>query len=208
MATAAIATGRPAPSLMARLRTPRALLLLILLMWLPLTLHVMFGHLLGGARNLVLLPAIPATLLLYGIAVTAWREVHGRRDRREPGVLLAADRGHSTIPAADRPQQADRAVRPAADREERRVLLAGHRLQGPRHALAHALGLPAGARLGRDRDAGRLRRRHPVRPARRLLLRLVGRDHLVLRQRAAVVPGDGPVHRDPELSGALAASTS
>jgi peptide/nickel transport system permease protein len=74
MATAAIATGRPAPSLMARLRTPRALLLLILLMWLPLTLHVMFGHLLGGARNLVLLPAIPATLLLYGIAVTAWRE--------------------------------------------------------------------------------------------------------------------------------------
>ncbi len=74
MATAAIATGRPAPSLMARLRTPRALLLLLLLMWLPLTLHVMFGHRLGGARDLVLLPAIPATLLLYGVAITAWRE--------------------------------------------------------------------------------------------------------------------------------------
>ena len=74
MATAAIATGRPAPSLMARLRTPRALLLLLLLMWLPLTLHVMFGNALGAARNTVLLPAIPATILLYFVAVTAWRE--------------------------------------------------------------------------------------------------------------------------------------
>ena len=40
------------------------------------------------------------------------------------------------------------------------------------------------------------------------LVRLVGRGHLVLRQRAAVVPGDGAVHRDPELSRARAASTS
>ena len=74
MATAAIATARPSPPLMARLKTPRALLLLVLLMWVPLTLHVMFGHMLGGARNLVLLPAIPATVLLYCIAVAAWRE--------------------------------------------------------------------------------------------------------------------------------------
>jgi len=75
MATAAIATpARPAPSLMARLRTPRALLLLILLMWVPLTLHVMFGHQLGAARNTVLLPAIPATVLLYVVAITTWRE--------------------------------------------------------------------------------------------------------------------------------------
>jgi peptide/nickel transport system permease protein len=74
MATAAIATSRPAPSLMARLSRPRALLLLVLLMWVPLTLHVMFGYALGGARNLVLLPAIPATVLLYVIAITAWRE--------------------------------------------------------------------------------------------------------------------------------------
>jgi peptide/nickel transport system permease protein len=74
MATAAIATARPGPSLMARLTKPRALILLLLLMWVPLTLHVMFGHLLGGARNIVLLPAIPATVLLYLIAITAWRE--------------------------------------------------------------------------------------------------------------------------------------
>jgi peptide/nickel transport system permease protein len=74
MATVAIPSAPPAPSLMARLRTPRVLLVLILLMWVPLTLHVMFGHLLGGARNVVLLPAIPATVLLYCVAVSAWRE--------------------------------------------------------------------------------------------------------------------------------------
>lgn len=74
MATVAIPSAPPAPSLLARLRTPRAVLLLVLLMWVPLTLHVMFGHLLGDLRNLVLLPAIPATVLLYVIAVTTWRE--------------------------------------------------------------------------------------------------------------------------------------
>jgi peptide/nickel transport system permease protein len=74
MATAAIPSAPPAPSLMARLRTPRVLLVLVLLMWLPLTLHVMFGHLLGDARNLVLLPAIPATVVLYLLAVASWRE--------------------------------------------------------------------------------------------------------------------------------------
>ena len=40
MAVAAIPALRPAPSLMARLTTPRMLLLLLALMWLPLTLHV------------------------------------------------------------------------------------------------------------------------------------------------------------------------
>ena len=43
MATAAIATARPSPALMARLTTPRTVMLLVLLMWVPLTLHVMFG---------------------------------------------------------------------------------------------------------------------------------------------------------------------
>jgi peptide/nickel transport system permease protein len=75
MATA-VATVPPVrrPVLMERLTSPRALILLIILVWVPLTLHVMFGHLLGGARNFVLLPAIPATLLLYVIAIRAWRE--------------------------------------------------------------------------------------------------------------------------------------
>jgi peptide/nickel transport system permease protein len=74
MATVAIPSAPPAPSLLTRLRAPRVILALVLLMWVPLTLHVMFGHLLGDLRNLVLLPAIPATVLLYGVAVSAWRE--------------------------------------------------------------------------------------------------------------------------------------
>ncbi len=73
MATA-IAIAPPAPTLMERLTTPRALIVLVVLMWVPLTLHVMFGHALGGARDIVLLPAIPATVLLYIIAIRAWRE--------------------------------------------------------------------------------------------------------------------------------------
>ena len=73
MATA-VATAPPAPSVIARLHTPRVVIALIVLMWLPLTLHVMFGGMLGAARNLVLLPAIPATVLLYLIAVRTWKE--------------------------------------------------------------------------------------------------------------------------------------
>jgi peptide/nickel transport system permease protein len=73
MATA-IAIAPPAPTLMERLTTPRALIVLVVLMWVPLTLHVMFGHALGSARDIVLLPAIPATVLLYIIAMRAWRE--------------------------------------------------------------------------------------------------------------------------------------
>jgi peptide/nickel transport system permease protein len=75
MATA-VATVPPtrSPALMERLTSPRALIVLLLLVWIPLTLHVMFGQYLGGARNLVLLPAIPSTVLLYVIAIRAWRE--------------------------------------------------------------------------------------------------------------------------------------
>jgi peptide/nickel transport system permease protein len=74
VAVAAIPAARPSASLVARLTTPRVLLLLLALMWLPLMLHVMFGHALGGARSMVLLPAIPAGVLLYLIAITTWRE--------------------------------------------------------------------------------------------------------------------------------------
>ena len=123
---------------MARLTTPRVLLLLIALMWLPLMLHVMFGHALGAARDLVLLPAIPASVLLYFIAITTWRGSWVAVIRRYVArVLLAVHRDHGALFAAARLQQADRrAVRPAADREERRVLLAGRRFPGPRHARA------------------------------------------------------------------------
>jgi peptide/nickel transport system permease protein len=59
---------------MERLTTPRALITLVALMWGPLTAHVMFGGLLGPAKDIILLPAIPATLLLYVIAIRSWSE--------------------------------------------------------------------------------------------------------------------------------------
>ena len=59
----------------SRIRQPDALIALGLLMWVPLTLYVMFGAYLGDTfKHLVLLPAIPATLALYLIAVTSFRE--------------------------------------------------------------------------------------------------------------------------------------
>src|SRR5918995_64544 len=70
----AIATTPPAPSLLGRLQTPRALIVLVLLMWVPLTAYVMFGNQLGAAKIQVLWIAIPATVLLYVIAMRAWRE--------------------------------------------------------------------------------------------------------------------------------------
>jgi peptide/nickel transport system permease protein len=73
MSTAVLAT-QPTPSLMERLRTPRTLIVLLLVMWVPLTAYVMFGDLIGPAKSYVLWPAIPATALLYIIAMSAWRE--------------------------------------------------------------------------------------------------------------------------------------
>ena len=61
--------------LLRRLQRPRACLALLLLMWIPLMVSVMFGGYLGDSvRTWVLLPAIPATLLLYIVAVVSWRE--------------------------------------------------------------------------------------------------------------------------------------
>jgi peptide/nickel transport system permease protein len=75
MTAANVVLDPPAMPLNLRIRRPAAILALLLLMWIPLTLHVMFGAYLGETlKNLVLLPAIPATLLLYGLAVTSWRE--------------------------------------------------------------------------------------------------------------------------------------
>ncbi|HZS81726.1 MAG TPA: ABC transporter permease [Stellaceae bacterium] len=65
----------PSVSLLKRLQQPRVSLALILLMWLPLTIYVMFGSYLGDPlKSIVLMPAVPATLLLYLVAVTSWRE--------------------------------------------------------------------------------------------------------------------------------------
>ena len=115
MATAvAVATARPRP--IDRLTAPRELILLVLLMWMPLTLYVMFGACSASARDYVLLPAIPATLLLYVIAIARLARILDRRDRHHARHVLAADGGHRPLPAADRSQQADRAVRPPSPR--------------------------------------------------------------------------------------------
>jgi peptide/nickel transport system permease protein len=75
MTVANIALEPPPVPLNVRIRQPDALVALLLLMWIPLTIYVMFGsHVPEAYRNLVLLPAIPATIALYLIAVVSWRE--------------------------------------------------------------------------------------------------------------------------------------
>ena len=73
--TAADIALQPALPLRLRIRQANSIVALLLLMWIPLTLYVMFGSYLGDTlKNIVLLPAIPATIALYLIAVTSWRE--------------------------------------------------------------------------------------------------------------------------------------
>ncbi len=45
-----------------------------MLIWLPLVSYVMFRPAFGAAAQYVLLPAIPAVIVLYGMAVRRWRE--------------------------------------------------------------------------------------------------------------------------------------
>jgi peptide/nickel transport system permease protein len=56
------------------LSRPRPLIVLMLLMWVPLTAYVMFGRQLGDLYPYVLIPAIPTVLLLYVLAMNAWKE--------------------------------------------------------------------------------------------------------------------------------------
>jgi peptide/nickel transport system permease protein len=63
------------PFILKLLRQPRSLIALVLLMWLPLTLNVMLAGWMDDAlRPYLLLPAIPAAFILYGVAVWSWRE--------------------------------------------------------------------------------------------------------------------------------------
>ncbi len=71
---ATIVSTEPHLSLFERLKTPRALIALIVLMWLPLMAHVMAADSLGELKDAILLPAIPATLILYVLAIHSWRE--------------------------------------------------------------------------------------------------------------------------------------
>jgi peptide/nickel transport system permease protein len=47
---------------------------LLALVWLPLTAYVMFRSQLGALGNYLLLPAIPGVILLYALALRSWRE--------------------------------------------------------------------------------------------------------------------------------------
>src|SRR5829696_1642286 len=71
----AVTTALPSPvPLLSRLKTPRLIGVLLALSWLPLMAYVMFEEQLDEVRDVILLPAIPATVLLYIMAVTAWKE--------------------------------------------------------------------------------------------------------------------------------------
>jgi peptide/nickel transport system permease protein len=74
--TAIVSTsGAPPINLLQRLQKPRVLIALILLMWIPLTLNVMLaGSLDETIRPYLLVPAIPAAVLLYAVAAVSWRE--------------------------------------------------------------------------------------------------------------------------------------
>jgi peptide/nickel transport system permease protein len=69
-----VAAPLPPVPLLSRLARPKPAIVLLLLVWVPLVAFVMFGRQLGDLRDYVLLPAIPATLLLYAVAVWSWRE--------------------------------------------------------------------------------------------------------------------------------------
>ena len=71
MAVTEIPSG---PSALDRLSRPKPVIALILLMWVPLMAYVMFGQTIGGEARTVLLPAIPATLMLYVLGIRAFRE--------------------------------------------------------------------------------------------------------------------------------------
>lgn len=59
---------------LSRLSRPKPVIALLLLMWLPLMAYVMFGQSIGKNAHTVLLPAIPATLILYILGIRAFRE--------------------------------------------------------------------------------------------------------------------------------------
>lgn len=71
MAVTEIPSG---PSALDRLSRPKPVIALFLLMWVPLMAYVMFGQAIGGEARTVLLPAIPATLVLYVLGIRAFRE--------------------------------------------------------------------------------------------------------------------------------------
>jgi len=65
--------------------------ILLALIWFPLTAYVMFRSALGALANYLLLPAIPSVIVLYAPRAAQLARVLGGNRRRQFGLLLAAD---------------------------------------------------------------------------------------------------------------------
>ncbi len=63
-----------APSLVRILSPARGIALLLALIWFPLAIFVLYRAELGGQARYVLIPAVPAVLILYGWALSSWRQ--------------------------------------------------------------------------------------------------------------------------------------
>ena len=66
--------GAPSPTLLQRFSEPRNLIILFLLMWVPLTIYVIFRNMLGGFADVILTVAVPATAILYVLGLRAFHE--------------------------------------------------------------------------------------------------------------------------------------
>lgn len=65
----------PRPALVEILRSTKAMGTLLSLVWVPLTIYVMFPNSVpDGIRDSLLIPSIPAVLILYAVGVHSWRE--------------------------------------------------------------------------------------------------------------------------------------
>jgi peptide/nickel transport system permease protein len=74
MTTALDPTSASSVRSLAPSSTGSRIILLLLLIYVPLAAYVMFGPQIGALKHYVLIPAIPAVLVLYGMAVRAWRD--------------------------------------------------------------------------------------------------------------------------------------
>ncbi len=71
---ATVTVDVPERGWLERLESTRAVIALILLMWVPLNVYVMFGRSFGDFADYLLVPAVPATALLYFLTLRAFRE--------------------------------------------------------------------------------------------------------------------------------------
>ena len=71
---AVVETTAPSPTILQRLSEPRNVLILFALMWVPLTIYVIFRQALGGFAEVILTVAVPATIILYVLGLRAFHE--------------------------------------------------------------------------------------------------------------------------------------